>query len=200
MDAGIGDLRVLTPTPGELKASEGATAAICSADMPTVIAGKDETAIPSLQTGQVSSSAEINPADPMDFGRHRRQNVSQKQMKIDHPKGNKRQLKKYYTRQNDLIDQFLGAEDEERASEEDDARNAPKIKFAVNASFAVNFCLFIIQLYAAIATGSLSVSRSARMNPIFCVSLTNAVSSALRHGGRCLRECFSLSTTQTCRP
>ncbi len=43
----------------------------------------------------------------MNLGRHRRENVSQRQMKIDHPKGDKRKLKKYYTRQNDLIDQFL---------------------------------------------------------------------------------------------
>lgn len=35
-------------------------------------------------------------------------------MKIDHPNGNKKKLKKFYTQQNQLIDQFLGAEDEER--------------------------------------------------------------------------------------
>ncbi|KAK1969353.1 cation efflux family protein [Colletotrichum sublineola] len=95
--------------------------------------------------------------DPYDFGRHRRDNVSKKQMGIDHPKGNKRKLKKFYNRQNELIDQFLGAEDEERQQVAEDARVAPKIKFAVNASFTVNFCLFVIQLYAAVSTGSLSM-------------------------------------------
>ncbi|OIW25176.1 hypothetical protein CONLIGDRAFT_690943 [Coniochaeta ligniaria NRRL 30616] len=108
-----------------------------------------------------SSAVEINEADPMNFGRHRRDNVSQRQMKIEHPNGNKRLLKKYYTRQNELIDQFLGADDEERATFEEDARLAPKIKFAVNASFIVNFCLFIIQMYAAISTGSLSLFATA---------------------------------------
>jgi len=78
-------------------------------------------------------------------------------MKIDHPEGNKKRLKKYYTRQNQLIDQFLGADDEERAAVEEDIRYKPKIRFAVNASFTVNFFLFIIQMYAAISTGSLSV-------------------------------------------
>jgi len=78
-------------------------------------------------------------------------------MKIDHPKGNKKKLKKYYTRQNQLIDQFLGAEDEEAAAIQEDIRYKPKIKFAVNASFTVNLFLFIIQMYAAISTGSLSV-------------------------------------------
>ncbi|KAJ9151350.1 Cation efflux family protein [Pleurostoma richardsiae] len=109
----------------------------------------------------LASALEINPSDPMDFGRHRRDNVTQRQMKIDHPKGNKKKLKKYYTRQNDLIDQFLGAGDEERLQVEEDVRMGPKIKFAVYASFTVNLCLFIIQLYAAIATGSLSLFATA---------------------------------------
>ncbi|KAI0851104.1 hypothetical protein F5Y00DRAFT_259644 [Daldinia vernicosa] len=108
-----------------------------------------------------SSAAEANPTDPLNFGRHRRENVSKRQMKIDHPNGNKKELKKFYTRQNELIDQFLGADDEERLQVEEDARVAPKIKFAVNASFTVNFCLFVIQLYAAVSTGSLSLFATA---------------------------------------
>jgi hypothetical protein len=116
---------------------------------------------PAVQPSMGSSSVEINDGDPLNFGRHRRDNVTQRQMKIDHPNGNKRLLKKYYTRQNELIDQFLGADDEERATFEEDARLAPKIKFAVNASFVANFCLFIIQMYAAISTGSLSLFATA---------------------------------------
>lgn len=106
----------------------------------------------------MTTSSEINEADPMNIGRHRRETVTQKQMKIDHPNGNKRKLKKYYTRQNELIDQFLGANDEERATAAEEARLVPKIRFAVHASFSVNFCLFVIQMYAAVSTGSLSVS------------------------------------------
>lgn len=105
-----------------------------------------------------TTTVEVDPADPLGFGLHRRDNVTRRQMKIDHPSGNRRLLKKYYTRQNKLIDDFLGAEDEERLQVAEDARVAPKIKFAVNASFVVNFCLFAIQLYAAISTGSLSVN------------------------------------------
>ncbi|KAI1482258.1 hypothetical protein F4774DRAFT_335575 [Daldinia eschscholtzii] len=132
---------------------------------------KDDDGLPSgsieessaMQAGgaATSSAAAVNPADPLNFGRHRRENVSQRQMKIDHPNGNKKQLKKFYTRQNELIDQFLGADDEERLQVEEDARVAPKIKFAVNASFTVNFCLFVIQLYAAVSTGSLSLFATA---------------------------------------
>ena len=41
--------------------------------------------------------------------------------------------------------------------EPEEVKMGPKIRFAVNASFGVNFCLFCIQLYAAVSTGSLSV-------------------------------------------
>ncbi|KAK8037872.1 cation efflux family protein [Apiospora phragmitis] len=115
---------------------------------------------PAIQTGGVVTTGAddtIGLADPMNFGRHRHDNVTQRQMKIDHPKGNKRKLEKFYTRQNELIDQFLGADDEEQLKIEEDARVAPKIKFAVVGSFVVNFCLFVIQLYAAVSTGSLSM-------------------------------------------
>ncbi|KAJ4390490.1 hypothetical protein N0V85_007170 [Neurospora sp. IMI 360204] len=114
-----------------------------------------------LPTRQETTTSGFDPADPMNFGRHRRENISTNQMKVEHPDGNKRKLKKYYSRQNKLIDQFLGAEDEERNTVEEDARYKPKIKFAVNASFVVNFCLFVIQMYAAISTGSLSLFATA---------------------------------------
>lgn len=78
-------------------------------------------------------------------------------MEVDYPNGDKKKLAKYYTRQNGMIDEYLGAGDEEQFQVGEDARLKPKIKFAVNASFTVNMCLFVIQLYAAVSTGSLSV-------------------------------------------
>jgi hypothetical protein len=57
-------------------------------------------------------------------------------------------------RQNALIDAYLGSNDEETLEAEDNLKNGGKVRFAVNASFACNFCLFVIQLYAAISTGS----------------------------------------------
>lgn len=99
--------------------------------------------------------------DPLDIGKHRRPDVSQRQMKQDHPAANKRHMKKFYTRQNALIDQFLQSGDEERLAAIDSMENGPKVRFAVNASFTVNFCLFVIQMYAAISTGSLSLFATA---------------------------------------
>jgi hypothetical protein len=118
--------------------------------------GGDATS--SSRDSETPSGEDADPTDPMGIGRRRRDNVTERQMKIDHPKGDKRKLKKYYTRQNELIDQFLGADDEESNAVAEDAHYKPKIQFAVHASFSVNFCLFVIQMYAAVSTGSLSVS------------------------------------------
>lgn len=104
-----------------------------------------------------TGSTAVDAADPLNYARMRKDNVSKAQMKKEHPTGNKRKLRKYYTRQNELIDQFLGAGDEERAGIAEEVKMGPRIRFAVNASFGVNFCLFCIQLYAAVSTGSLSV-------------------------------------------
>ncbi|OAL55437.1 hypothetical protein IQ07DRAFT_582924 [Pyrenochaeta sp. DS3sAY3a] len=103
----------------------------------------------------------VTGADPLDLGRHRRENVTERQMKTEHPTAKPRHMKKFYTRQNALIDQFLQSGDEERLAALDHLKNGPKVRFAVNASFIVNFCLFIIQLYAAISTGSLSLFATA---------------------------------------
>ncbi|KAI3579622.1 hypothetical protein IWW34DRAFT_621511 [Fusarium oxysporum f. sp. albedinis] len=102
---------------------------------------------------------EVN--DPFNLTSRRREDVTKEQIKNDYPQGDARLLRKFYTRQNKLIDQFLGIDDEERAQAEEEARVAGKIKFAVNASFVVNFCLFVIQLYAAISTGSLALFATA---------------------------------------
>lgn len=145
------------PSGADVKASAEASVTPVQDD-------KDEI-IQVIAASQTSSSVDIDSSDPLNFGRHRRDNVTRKQMKIEHPKGDKKKLKKYYTRQNELIDRFLGADDEERLAVEEDIRMGPRIKFAVYGSFAVNFGLFIIQMYAAISTGSLSVSQVTLPNP-----------------------------------
>lgn len=122
-----------------------------------------EDVVPASTNG---TAVEETTLDPMEFERRKRDNVTSKQMKADYPSGNKRKLKKYYTRQNELIDEFLGAGDEERLHVAEMVKMGPRIKIAVNGSFAVNFCLFVIQLYAAVTTGSLSVRWPwARRNP-----------------------------------
>lgn len=72
-----------------------------------------------------------------------------------------KKVKKYYNRQNALIDAYLNSADEEALEIEDNLKNGGKVRFAVNASFVCNFCLFVIQLYAAISTGSLALFATA---------------------------------------
>ncbi|KAJ4287658.1 hypothetical protein N0V90_012361 [Kalmusia sp. IMI 367209] len=110
---------------------------------------------------QVVEVTAASSDDPLGLGQHKRPNVTQRQMQLDYPTANKRHMKKFYTRQNALIDQFLESGDEERLAALDTLENGPKVKFAVNASFLVNFFLFVIQLYAAISTGSLSLFATA---------------------------------------
>jgi hypothetical protein len=112
-------------------------------------------------TGQSERNSDNEYEDPLALGAYKRPNVSAKQLKVEHPKANKRKLKKFYTRQNQLIDQFLQSGDEERLQALDMEANGPKIKFAIYMSSGVNFCLFVIQMYAAITTGSLSLFATA---------------------------------------
>lgn len=60
-----------------------------------------------------------NPEDPFDIARLKRPSLSTKELKRDHPGGKARSLKKYYTRQNDLIDSYLGSAKEEEADDLD---------------------------------------------------------------------------------
>lgn len=112
-------------------------------------------------TGQTECNSGSEYEDPLSLGAYKRPNVSAKQLKVEHPKANKRKLKKFYTQQNQLIDQFLQSGDEERLGVLDMEANGPKIKFAIYMSSGVNFCLFVIQMYAAITTGSLSLFATA---------------------------------------
>ncbi|KAJ4995153.1 hypothetical protein K4K48_010880 [Colletotrichum sp. SAR 10_66] len=149
---------IITPVPASGTDDKAVTEGLFTSTTNDTAVDKQDPRVSSNTDGADASTVDtFYRPDPYDFGRHRRDNVSKKQMKIEHPKGNKRKLSKFYTRQNELIDQFLGAEDEERQQVDEDARMGPKIKFAVNASFTVNFCLFVIQLYAAVSTGSLSL-------------------------------------------
>lgn len=125
---------------------------------------KDSGMVHEDDARSASQATAFNPDDPLGLGRHRKEDITRAQIKKEHPSGStlgRRKLRKYYTRQNELIDQFLGAGDEERLAVAEEVKMGPKIRFAVNASFIVNFCLFCIQLYAAVSTGSLSLFATA---------------------------------------
>jgi cation diffusion facilitator family transporter len=103
----------------------------------------------------------MDPTDPLSIRQYKNNEISRSTIKLLHPNGSYRKIQHYYTRQNEQIDLFLQSGNEERLDALDQVKNGWRVKLAVNASFAVNFCLFIIQLYAAISTGSLSLFATA---------------------------------------
>ncbi|KAK2630524.1 hypothetical protein QTJ16_001344 [Diplocarpon rosae] len=92
--------------------------------------------------------------DPYSLRASKREELSKQSILQKHKT---RKVNKYYNRQNALIDAYLGAHDEEAAEVEDQKENGGKIKFAVYGSTTVNLFLFVIQVYAAVSTGSLSL-------------------------------------------
>ncbi|EJC98684.1 CDF manganese transporter [Fomitiporia mediterranea MF3/22] len=69
-----------------------------------------------------------------------------------------RKLERFHREQNDLIESLLKSMDEhtEEAKEVEEAARLP-VKIAVWASLLANFALCVLQLYAAISSGSLSL-------------------------------------------
>lgn len=106
-----------------------------------------------------SDLAAVQPysEDPLSLKRAIKEDITKRTLKQDHPGGKVRKIRKYYNRQNALIDAYLGSLDEEAAEIEDNLKNGGKVKFTVYGSSTVNFFLFIIQMYAAVSTGSLAL-------------------------------------------
>ncbi|KAH8784831.1 cation efflux family-domain-containing protein [Hyaloscypha sp. PMI_1271] len=102
----------------------------------------------------------MDPRDPYSLRASKREdddNNKRKSILKVPSHGKARGVKKYYNRQNALIDAYLNSSEEEATEVEDTLQNGWKVKLAVNGSFSVNFFLFIIQIYAAVSTGSLSL-------------------------------------------
>ncbi|KAF8466936.1 cation efflux family-domain-containing protein [Kalaharituber pfeilii] len=115
-----------------------------------------EISLPQLSASQ--NAASFND-DPLSLREHLKGPAALKELHPD-VKARKR-VKEFYNRQNGLIDAFLNSKQEEERDAEDHAKNGGKVRLAVNLSSLANLCLFIIQLYAAIATGSLSLFATA---------------------------------------
>jgi cation diffusion facilitator family transporter len=103
----------------------------------------------------------IDSADPLSLSQYKTTSITRSGAKTGYLNSQFRKVEHFYSQQNDLINQFLQSSDEERLDALDAAKNGGKVKFAVYASFAVNSCLFVIQLYAAVSTGSLSLFATA---------------------------------------
>jgi len=96
------------------------------------------------------------PADPYLF---RSAVKSDNELQALRKRGNKGKLvEEYHNKQNELIENLLKPMEEhtEDAKEADGLSRLP-VRIAVLASLIANFCLCVIQLYATISSGSLSI-------------------------------------------
>lgn len=57
--------------------------------------------------------------DPLSLEQYKRSDLDKKTLRAAHPKGKPRKLKTFYTRQNELIDAYLGSTEEEAAGDLD---------------------------------------------------------------------------------
>ncbi|TVY73370.1 Metal tolerance protein [Lachnellula suecica] len=125
---------------------------------PSQMMSRDDSTQPSFQErGSNDDTINTGPEDPYSLQASKREDISKKTITEAHPGAKVRKIKKYYNRQNALIDAYLGSSNEEALEVEDTLQNGGKVKLAIYGSFGVNFFLFIIQVYAAVSTGSLSL-------------------------------------------
>ncbi|KAG0320214.1 hypothetical protein BGZ97_000445 [Linnemannia gamsii] len=89
--------------------------------------------------------------DPMSLASKR---ISEEQ--IDAMKSNKK-VREFYREQNELISDLLDPPEGREGAAEREERNQVKLKIAIYGSVGVNVLLFLLQLYAAISSKSLSL-------------------------------------------
>ncbi|CAG8804435.1 10473_t:CDS:2 [Gigaspora margarita] len=102
--------------------------------------------------------------DPLSLG-HKRKSE-------DEIKKNSKKIQAFYRDQNDLIDELLSPIGNKQSNDEIQS-GMLRLKLAVNGSMAVNIMLFVLQLYAAISTSSLSLF--ATMSDSFMDLLSTAI-------------------------
>ncbi|KAF7971511.1 hypothetical protein HWV62_10240 [Athelia sp. TMB] len=103
-----------------------------------------------------ASSTVIPPPDPFEFRSAVKSTQELAQMRQRRRTGKK--LAQYHNRQNNLISSLLKPMDEltQEARDEEELARFP-IKIAIYASLIANFCLCVIQMYAAVSAGSYSL-------------------------------------------
>lgn len=129
---------------------------------PTVLSPPSPNITPIMLYGSAQTAYN---ADPYSLLNSKKQDISIATLRSQHPTQKRtrkvKKIKSFYSKQNALIDAYLASNDEEAAEFEDGIQNGGKIKFAIYASSTVNFCLFIIQVFAAVSTGSLALFATA---------------------------------------
>ncbi|KAF8240815.1 CDF-like metal transporter [Tricholoma matsutake] len=115
----------------------------------------EPTPIMNVDTERTSEASIVLPLDPFNI---REGFLTEEQIAELRRRRKGKQVAKFYERQNDLIRSLLKPMQEhtEDARAEEDAARIP-VKIAVQGSLIANICLCILQMYAAISGGSLSL-------------------------------------------
>ena len=94
-------------------------------------------------------------------------------------------IKSFYEAQNERIEKLLKPVDEHvRLAKEEQGADALQFKIAVNGSFAANILLAILQVYGAVASGSLSLFTTmadAIFDPMRCVDVAKTTLDSTYH-------------------
>ncbi|KAI8602739.1 putative cation efflux pump [Dissophora ornata] len=112
------------------------------------------SSIGSLPSPGLSSAEDFYEArDPMSLESRQ---MSEDQIRMLHIKSSKK-VKDFYREQNELIAELLDPPEGREGAQELEERNQFKLKVAIYGSVGVNVLLFLLQLYAAISSKSLSL-------------------------------------------
>jgi len=102
-------------------------------------------------------------ADPLSLGAWKRteEEISGLRKRASNNAGG-RKVQAFYREQNEQIERLLQpADEQEREAEEATERNSFKIKIVIYGSLIANIMLFVLQLFAAVLSGSLSLFATA---------------------------------------
>ncbi|KAI9261448.1 putative metal tolerance protein 3 [Phascolomyces articulosus] len=115
-----------------------------------VLQRRNPSGVSSSTTGaDMERGPEQRLVDPLQLGSAKKSESDIKQMKTT------RKVRKFYREQNQLIDHILGPLNP--IDEEQEQRQMLKVKIAVYGSGIANVILFVLQMIAAISSGSLSI-------------------------------------------
>ncbi|KZP28902.1 CDF-like metal transporter [Athelia psychrophila] len=138
------------------KGKQPTTAGVPELSKPLITAVQNGSAKPTDDDIERASSTILPQADPFSFGTAVK-NTEELAALRRRPKTGKR-LARYHNEQNNLISSLLKpmAEHTQDALDSEEIARLP-IKIAIYASLIANFCLCVIQMYAAVSSGSYSL-------------------------------------------
>ncbi|OLL25027.1 Metal tolerance protein 9 [Neolecta irregularis DAH-3] len=127
------------------------------------VSGASSPVSPRCNSETAIEEGRASVADPLSLGTWKRteEEISGLRKRASNNAGG-RKIQAFYREQNEQIERLLQpAEEQEREAEEATERNSFKIKVVIYGSLVANIMLFVLQLFAAVISGSLSLFATA---------------------------------------